>query len=159
MSDYVVPDYVEPLEAWRVWHVVAARGAARLRSVIKPTLWTPQEPLAAECLRQRLFVRRRNRHPAPEEACDCGIYATSIERLDQYVNEALPPGAFARVVGRVALWGIVVECERGYRASHAYPVELYVPRDEELADQLAASYGIDVQVVDGLARERLLSLV
>lgn len=31
------------------------------------------------------------------------------------------------MLGRVALWGTVVECERGFRASSAYPVALYVP--------------------------------
>jgi hypothetical protein len=32
-----------------------------------------------------------------------------------------------RVIGRVALWGDVVEGPFGWRASHAYPVELFVP--------------------------------
>jgi hypothetical protein len=51
------------------------------------------------------------------------------------------------VLGRVSLWGEVVECERGYRASHAYPAALYVPLDatcrggpaaETVARELAA---------------------
>ena len=32
-----------------------------------------------------------------------------------------------RVIGRVALWGDVVEGPLGWRASHAYPIELLVP--------------------------------
>jgi hypothetical protein len=32
-----------------------------------------------------------------------------------------------RVIGRVALWGDVVEGSAGWRASHAYPTELFVP--------------------------------
>jgi hypothetical protein len=31
------------------------------------------------------------------------------------------------VIGRVALWGDVVEGPAGWRASHAYPTELFVP--------------------------------
>jgi hypothetical protein len=32
-----------------------------------------------------------------------------------------------RVIGTVSLWGTVVEGERGWRASHAYPRRIYVP--------------------------------
>ena len=32
-----------------------------------------------------------------------------------------------RLIGRVALWGDVVEGPLGWRASHAYPIELFVP--------------------------------
>jgi hypothetical protein len=32
-----------------------------------------------------------------------------------------------RVIGRVALWGEVVEGEFGWRASRAYPLELLIP--------------------------------
>lgn len=35
--------------------------------------------------------------------------------------------AIGAVIGQVSLWGSVVECERGWRASHAYPACLYVP--------------------------------
>jgi hypothetical protein len=31
------------------------------------------------------------------------------------------------VIGRVALWGTVVEGQLGWRASRAYPIELFVP--------------------------------
>jgi hypothetical protein len=31
------------------------------------------------------------------------------------------------VIGRVSLWGRVVECERGWRAACAYPARLYLP--------------------------------
>ena len=30
-------------------------------------------------------------------------------------------------LGRVSLWGLVVECERGWRASHAYPERILLP--------------------------------
>jgi hypothetical protein len=136
------PDYIEPLEAWRVWHVVTQGGVALLRSVIKPTVWMPGEPLTAECLRRRRFLRRRGTlHAAPEPECDCGIYATSRDRVGEYLQEPLPPGAVARIMGRVQLWGTVVECERGYRAQFAYPLELYVEQPE-LAEQLAAAYAV-----------------
>jgi hypothetical protein len=60
-------------------------------------------------------------------------------------------------VGRVSLWGVVIECERGWRAAYAYPARLYVPTrsvarrprlsSRELAEGLAG-YGVSVTVTD-----------
>ena len=122
------PDYIEPLEAWRVWKVVRVDGAYRLGSVVHGTVWPAGDELRAECLRVRLFRRRRRRHDAPNVDCECGVYAAGLTQLDLYVAEGLR-GPLSRVVGRVALWGTVVECERGFRASHAYPARIYVPHD------------------------------
>jgi hypothetical protein len=125
------PDFVEPFEAWRVWKVVRHDGEYSLGSVVQRTLWPAGEALAAECLgRRRLFPwpRAKCGHDAPEARCECGIYAAALERIAQYVAEA-PCRGVARVLGRVALWGTVIECERGFRASHAYPTRIYVPAD------------------------------
>ena len=124
------PDFVEPFQGWRVWRVVRHAGDYRLGSVVQPTLWPAGEPLTAECLAHRLVLplRRKRRHDAPEPCCECGIYAAALERIGQYVAEA-PCRGVARVLGQVALWGTVIECERGFRASHAYPSRIYVPAD------------------------------
>ena len=126
------PDFVEPFEAWRAWQVVRRDGEYSLRSVVQPTLWPAGQALVAECLAGRgLFPflrRRRRRHDAPDAECRCGIYAAPLERIGQYVADA-PCRGVARVLGRVALWGTVVECERGCRGSHAYPTKIYVPVD------------------------------
>jgi hypothetical protein len=50
------------------------------------------------------------------------------------------------------LWGEVVECERGFRASHAYPLRLYLPVDctAEDRDDVAhalGSYGVPVELL------------
>ena len=62
------------------------------------------------------------------------------------------------MLGRVALWGQVVECERGWRGSHAYPEHIFVPttasdgkpiaRVDELALGLT-DYGVPVELVEG----------
>jgi hypothetical protein len=64
-------------------------------------------------------------------------------------------------VGRVALWGTVVEYEAGWRASMAYPERLYLPawrasgaplaNVEEVAMGLA-DYRVPVEIVDDTPR-------
>ena len=61
----------------------------------------------------------------------------------------------------MALWGTVIECERGFRASHAYPARIYVPADagdpwrigwEEVAFDLCR-YGVPVEPLDARAAD------
>jgi hypothetical protein len=60
------------------------------------------------------------------------------------------------VIGRVALWGSVVECAHGWRASLAYPAQLYVPllprgRHAAHARQFAldlTEYGVPVDLLE-----------
>ena len=59
-----------------------------------------------------------------------------------------------RVIGEVSLWGSVVECERGFRASHAYPKRIFIPTDADgrrgRLDELAVSlceYGVPVELL------------
>jgi hypothetical protein len=123
------PDFIEPFEAWRVWTLVRRDDEYSLGSVVQRTLWPAREPFTAECLRHRLLRGlRRRRHAAPDVRCECGIYAAALEHVGRYVADA-PCGVVPRVLGQVALWGTVVECERGFRASHAYPKRIYVPAD------------------------------
>jgi hypothetical protein len=42
-------------------------------------------------------------------------------------GRGLQRNAVGAVIGQVLLWGCVVECEHGWRASHAYPGRLFVP--------------------------------
>jgi hypothetical protein len=61
------------------------------------------------------------------------------------------PAVYA--VGRVSLWGRVVEHERGYRATRAYPFDLFLPAQHRaLAIPLAARYGVEVMVDRSLSR-------
>lgn len=161
-SAAAAPDYFEPFEAWRVWRVLRDGDELALASVVKRTLWPACEPLAAECLKALPFVDwllRRRPHDAPEECCECGIYAASLDAVRRYLSDSLPD-ARTRVIGRVALWGSVVECELGYRATYAYPLSLCVPlpvrgRARETTEEVAAGlerYGVPVHI---LPRDRI----
>lgn len=142
-----VPDYVDPTVAWRVWLVLARKNGYRLGSVVKPTVWEPGATLEAECLRASRLLARLRRRPriAPEPDCACGIYGTGLGRMREYLCDLVPRAAVTRVIGRVSLWGTVIECERGVRAAHAYPLELYVP----VAERLPVGHTWD-EVVTGL---------
>ena len=79
-------------------------------------MWEPGRPLAAAC---------PHGHPAPALECACGIYATrKPEAALVYLTGRDEPGVVGRVLGRVALWGLVVEGEHGWRAELAYPAAL-----------------------------------
>lgn len=151
------PDFVEPFEVWRVWRVVKTAGTVALASVVKDAIWPNEAPLVAECRTSRsrvLAALRGHPHPAPASRCECGIYGAGLEIASQYLKDSIPTD-LARVLGRVALWGEIVECERGFRASHAYPTALYVPTDEGKrahgrAAEIAAAlrrYRVPVQLI------------
>ena len=152
-----IPDYVEPLEGWRVWRVDRMDDGFRLRSLVQETSWPAREELVAECRKRRLLprLRRRARHEPPAETCACGIYATRVECVSAYLSQPSWDGA-PYVFGRVLLWGTVIECERGWRATRAYPAQLFVPTPrrrgargvsaQEIADALAA-YRVPVVVL------------
>jgi hypothetical protein len=128
-----IPDYVEPVEAWRVWRVAMREGRVVLQSLFAGAIWEPGVPLSASCTgghrsRWMPWRKRLNEHPAPELDCRCGIYGVqSVAAARSYLETPPLLSRDDRVIGRVALWGDVVEGPFGWRASQAYPVELFVP--------------------------------
>jgi hypothetical protein len=148
----LAPDYAEPLCAWRLWEVEDVDGAPRLRSLYRISFWPVGQPFEARCEAQRLRLSRRPRHPAPAETCTCGIYAAPFEliRKKLAIDGGLPVGCLF-VIGTVALWGDVLECERGWRAALAYPSRLFVPLGCPGAAERAvglADYGVPVELLD-----------
>jgi hypothetical protein len=156
------PDFAEPLLGWRCWRVVERTdGRIALASVVRAVEWPARRELGAECLAARWawWPRRASRreHHTPERACVCGIYAAAnvaqaLHYLDVYegIGRRRPPA----VLGIVKLWGTVLECERGWRATYAYPARLFVVAGEardlhdphELARGLTR-YGVPVDVL------------
>jgi hypothetical protein len=130
---FAVPDFIEPLEAWRVWRVCTHDGRVALHSAFADAPWEPGVPLAATCVKQHRSLRRpwrmeRSRHDAPDMGCTCGIYGVrSLAAARWYLESQATLSPADRVIGRVALWGDVVVSQWGWRASFAYPLELFVP--------------------------------
>jgi hypothetical protein len=169
----VAPDYAAPLIGWRTWAAVDDEHGLMLRSVVFASRWRPRERLEAVCAhraRSGLLARllRIEPHEAPDEGCECGIYAActpdlALSYLDRH---ALLGWARWPLIGRVALWGRVIECERGWRGTFAYPTQLYLlraalsrrrgPDARALAGQLAV-YGVPVDVLEARTMAGLLA--
>ena len=47
------------------------------------------------------------------ERCQCGIYGADAHAAQEYLPSGSQPPSAYPVIGRVSLWGEVVECERG----------------------------------------------
>ncbi len=92
---------------------------------------------------------------APHPFCACGIHAAAeLEHALAYLGNNVEGDlqGSGQVLGRVTLWGSVVEGPSGWRAEKAYPFELYLPTgglDDpyEVAFALA-DYGVPVELLD-----------
>jgi hypothetical protein len=133
-----------PVTGWRAWVVTETRDGLRLGSVLHDLVWPHDRPLVAECRRaDDPFALPIGPHPVPGAECNCGFHAARdpVDALS-YARGRDEPHTVCRVLGEVQLWGHLLETEAGWRASHAYPLRLYVP-DGEIAAALAA-YSVPV---------------
>ena len=145
----------EPLVGWRCWHVLPHEGL--LRPIYKRGLvWKPRQAHEAIC--------PEDPHEVPGDGCKCGIWAVCHPMLLQEVAwtfappEGIPALPGVVIVGQVSLWGRIVEHERGWRASAAYPRHLYALTDDPMvAETLRERYGVPVEW--GQAADRLRRLL
>ena len=116
---------IEPLIGWRVWNLVMHRAGRE--PALRPAAaglgeWFPRHPYRAACARAgAVGSMLQGQHPTPVAACTCGIYASSTLRTLVTSTPSMPA---VSAVGTVALWGRVIEHERGWRAQFAYPDRL-----------------------------------
>lgn len=133
----------EPVLAWRSWTLTGRRDGDGL--LLRPVTagsrpWRPREVAQASC-------RLAWSHEAPNVDCSCGLHAT--RDLDFLRRTRCPA-----VIGRVALWGRVIEHEHGYRARFAYPQRLrlicqfcfWQGHVDASRPDVVASYGRDLLV-------------
>jgi hypothetical protein len=137
---------------WRFWAVSCIDGAHRLRSPFRHNVWPVGGPMVAECLGAKPAMTPRSRqHSAPAPSCRCGIHGGTYRALSTFLNATHVPPAEAAVIGRVRLWGVVIEEQSAWRAMYAYPEKLLVPTLLTAAFRVAADledYGVPVTVLD-----------
>jgi hypothetical protein len=141
----VTPTHTEPVLGWRLWHVDRKH---RLRSWSQGGRWPERERFEALCRRPLLPCAE-----APGRGHGCGIYALRTREQAETLLRELPlPVCGAIAVGRVSLWGRVVENTGGWRAQFAYPYEVFLLGDDRAAAQaLRARYAVDVSLTSPIA--------
>jgi hypothetical protein len=131
----LVPDSISPMLGWRSWDV--DKGLVSPHDPEFP--WRPGKPARARCD----VPKRRHAaascscplEPPPAANCTCGIYAArSLELLHRDYRKR----DHSQVIGRVALWGKVIEHDGGWRGEYAYPQAFFIhPGQEDLRAELA----------------------
>jgi len=88
----------------------------------------------------------RTSHEAPWPSCRCGIYGfRERERAERTLRQYARNNLSGWALGRVSLWGGIVECTHGWRAELAYPYDLIVfTRDADVEAELRSLYAVDV---------------
>ena len=150
-----LPDLKDAVIGWRAWQVkleLPRYGLSpRLESVSSTYYWTPRRASLAECEGGGC-----KGDELPGESCTCGFYsAKSLKHLLQmgYHRYDLE-GGYVCVVGKLACWGKVIEGSQGWRSSHAYPVQLYVPFEAaHLAKPIQEAYGSKVSLMNFMDRQ------
>jgi hypothetical protein len=140
----VLRERSDVVTGWRVWVVTETKSGLRLGSVLHDLVWSPNAPVLAQCRRhEEPFADTLVPHPVPGPSCNCGFHAARdpVDALS-YLRGRDEPATVCRILGEVELWGHVLETEGGWRASHAYPVRLYLA-DPVVAEALAP-YGVPV---------------
>jgi hypothetical protein len=132
----------DPVLGWRIWRV----HEGLLRAVVWDVVWLPQVRFDAVCedTPSPFSDPGHEHHFAPQVECDCGVYAyKSRDDAELYAREKVNGDVIA--IGRVSLWGRVIEAERGYRGERAYPYELeLLGGSHVLAAELRDRYAVDV---------------
>jgi hypothetical protein len=124
MVDLPRSEGVEPIDGWRLWRLALAPDG---RPALLPAgsggvdAWVPRRAAWARCAVPALARGTRRPHDAPDPRCVCGIHASRALGDAPRVAPAYPTPP---VAGTVALWGRVIEHERGWRASFGYPSRL-----------------------------------
>jgi hypothetical protein len=136
----------EALLGWRVWRI----ADGRLHAVVWGHEWPVRARFAAQCEDAPSALwgpsEPDEAHAAPHWGCECGVYAFKHrEAAELLAREKVDGGTL--VLGRVSLWGRVIESELGYRAEFAYPYDLFLlgGTDEE-AHSLRRAYAVDVSL-------------
>ncbi len=136
----------EPIIAWRAW---TCTPDGVLRSLVYPRPWPAHTAVAMDPLAVRaVCMRGHTSHHPPHRTCGCGWYGVkTVAQVLTWVRfrqsmDKLPP-VRRIVIGRVALWGRVIEHEAGYRAEFAYEACLYVGTSP-LLPLLSERYRVEV---------------
>ena len=111
------------VEAWRAWKIDEGNGPV-LHSLVRDWQWPARQKVHAVCHREEMGWGSSHRGEGiPDVNCSCGFWATK-NRLSAQRPQVHSRYLKGIVVGKVALWGDIIEHEEGFRAQFAYPLSL-----------------------------------
>ena len=145
---------ISPVTAFRIWRVPLMPHLL-LHSWHSMNRWEPFKRLEAECNNHMScvcageFWTSTKREPEEPFVCSCnaGIYGwkTFDQAFEMYIDELEQMSCIGPeepltnriALGKVYLWGRVIECEKGFRGLYAYPAGIYYTADNSpaLADR------------------------
>lgn len=147
-----IPDLVQVITAYRAWRAESVNCQVRLFALGQDVIWEPRQKAEAECIQWTFWRKlglspnkaRPREHEAPDANCGCGIWGfKSFENLRLALGRSYKPS----VIGKVSLWGRVIETENGFRAQYAYPQKLWACSNGWSAEELGLVYGVPVKTV------------
>ena len=115
------PLLAEPVVGWRPWHVTRRNGELHLASWSRSAVWPAAERMEARCWLNLGGGFLHPEHDAPRLGHSCGLYALRTRRLAEALLQevgrlGLVSGRRLLALGRVSLWGRVIENVDGFRA-------------------------------------------
>ena len=143
----------EVITGWRAWSIekYARRGDVtedRLRALGVAHTWEPYEARPSICI-------TKGYHESPWPDCMCGYWA--FKDRDHVVDALYNNygGEKGKVIGQIALWGRVLECEHGYRGEYGYPLTLqFIDVTDQVAQDVANRYGVPYSLATTTPRVR-----
>lgn len=127
------PDEIEPRHAWRVFWALQPRNHYTETSPMNE-IWLPnRDSWELQSLNHGMRWSKTNiatcttGHEAPDANCMCGLWSTKdLTTLQRCVGGATSDKRRVICLGKVRIWGKVIEHEHGYRSSHADIQELWM---------------------------------
>lgn len=147
----VVPGEVA---GWRAW-IVACSGLRepRLRSLYFDVLWPTDDWLIAEEQYDRGYIERHGVCAARDREHLASLHRYMSSAHPRYVEGGQERAGIA-AIGEVALAGLIVPGERGYRAERARVLSIYLPYAAwELVEPLRRAYRVPVGLANVLVNQ------
>lgn len=152
-----VPDAIEPLTGYRMWHFARRGRRFELHSLTCACpRHCPWPDAGSDWVVATCAEAGRWPHRAPDERCTCGVYAmASLRRLLERMTPAW--GQYdGSVIGRVDLAGKVIEHTDGFRAERARIAEI-LPLEGQTGVAMRLANHLGVQCSPVVCESDLLS--